>query len=74
MKYLFTYEYKGKNNGKAENGSGSCEMTVTGTDKITPKLIQMAVEYVKKDMEQRGFQIDVLAPMGWFKYDEEDEG
>lgn len=72
MKYLFTYAYKGKNQGKLENGEGSMEMTVHGTDRITPKLIESAIEIVKQNLNACGIQIDKLAPMGWFKYDGED--
>ena len=73
MKYLFTYAYKGKNQGKPENGEGAMEMTVHGTDRITPKIIESAVEIVKQNLHAQGIQIDALAPMGWFKYDGEDE-
>ena len=73
MKCLFTYSYIGRNKGKMENGSGSMELTVHGTDKITPKVIERAVEITKQDLNKRGIQIDVIAPMGWFKYDEEVE-
>lgn len=73
MKYLFTYEYKGKNHGKMETGSGSIEMTVHGTDRITPKIIESAVDITKQNLNSKGIQIDVIAPMGWFKYDEEVE-
>ena len=73
MKYLFTYAYKGKNKGKPENGEGSMEMTVHGIDKITPKIIESSVEIVKQNLNARGIQIDTIAPMGWFKYDGEDE-
>ena len=69
---MFTYNYKGKNKGKAENGSGSVVMTAHGTDKITPKVIEGAIEWVKKDLNSKGIQIDVLCPMGWFKYEEEE--
>ena len=71
MKFLFTYAYRGKNKGKPENGEGSIEMTVHGTNKITPKVIENVVKYVRKDLNSKGIQIDVIAPMGWFKYDEE---
>lgn len=73
MKYLFTYDYKGKNKGVNENGSGSVIMTVTGTDKITPKVIEGAIEWVTKDLNTKGIQLDVLCPMGWFKYEEDDD-
>ena len=73
MKYLFTYAYKGKNQGKPENGEGSMEMTVHGTDRITPKIIESAVEIVKQNLNACGIQVDKLAPMGWFKYDGEDK-
>lgn len=72
MKYLFTYAYKGKNLGKPETGEGSMEMTLHGSDRITPKVIESAVEIIRKEFESEGIQIDVIAPMGWFKYDEEE--
>lgn len=73
MKYLFVYSYNGISNGKPVNGTGSCNMTATGEDKITPKVIASALEWVKKDMIAKGFRIDAIAPMGWFKYDGYDE-
>lgn len=73
MKYLFTYAYKGKNQGKPENGEGSMEMTLHGSDRITPKVIESACDIVRKDLNANGIQIDLIAPMGWFKYDGEDE-
>ena len=73
MKYLFTYNYKGKNKGKLEIGSGSIEMAVHGTDKITPSLIESAVNIVKQNLNAEGIQIYSLIPMGWFKYDTEVE-
>ena len=72
MKYLFTYNYKGKNHENLINGSGSTIMTVTGTDKITPSVIQNSIEIVTKDLNSQGIQVDAIAPMGWFKYDEEE--
>lgn len=72
MKYLFTYAYKGKNQGKPENGEGSMEMTVHGTDGITPKIIESAVKIVKQNLNACGIQVDTLVPKGWFKYDGED--
>ena len=73
MKYLFTYAYKGKNQGKPETGDGSMEITLHGSDRITPKVIESACDIVRKDLNAKGIQIDLIAPMGWFKYDEEDE-
>ena len=74
MKYLFTYAYKGKKQGLLpETGSGSIEMTITGTDKITPKIIESACDIVRKSLNDKEIQIDLIAPMGWFKYDGEDE-
>lgn len=73
MKYLFTYAYRGKNKGKPENGNGSVEMIVHGTDKITPKIIESAVKIVTQNLNANGIQVDTLAPMGWFKYDGEDD-
>lgn len=74
MRYLFTYAYKGKNQGKLENGEGSVEMTLHGSDKITPMVIESACDIVRKDLNAKGIQIDLIAPMGWFKYDVEDKG
>lgn len=73
MKYLFTYAYKGKNQGKSETGEGSMEITLHDSGRITPKVIELACDLVRKDLDAKGIQIDTLAPMGWFKYDEEDE-
>lgn len=73
MKYLFTYSYKGKNQGKPETGEGSIEMTLHGSDRITPKVIKSSCDIVKIQLNSEGIQIDAIAPMGWFKYDEEDE-
>ncbi len=73
MKYLFTYAYKGKNQGKPETGEGSMEITLYGSDRITPKVIKSACDIVRKSLNANGIQIDLIAPMGWFKYDEEDE-
>lgn len=73
MKYLFTYAYNGKRQGKLETGEGSMEITLHGSGRITPKVIESACDIVRKDLVSKGIQIDVIAPMGWFKYDEEDE-
>lgn len=73
MKYLFTYSYKGKNQDEPETGHGSVEMTLHGSDRITPKVIELACDFVRKDLNTKGIQTDVVAPMGWFKYDEEVE-
>jgi hypothetical protein len=48
-------------------------MIAIGTNKITPKVIESAVEITRKELESKGIQVDDVAPMGWFKYDEEDE-
>ena len=73
MKYLFVYMYQGKREGKFINGYGSVDMNVTGIDKITPAVIDSATEWVKADLISKGTVIDGIAPMGWFKYDEEDD-
>lgn len=70
MKYLFVYAYKGKNLGKPENGEGSVEMTLHGSDNITPKVIKSACDIVREDLNGKGIQVDLIVPMGWFKYDE----
>lgn len=72
MRFLFTYAYKGKNLGTPETGSGSTEMNLHGSDKITPKAIELACDIVRKDLDDKGIQVDLIAPMGWFKYDEEE--
>ncbi|MBR3330624.1 MAG: hypothetical protein IKG25_05325 [Mogibacterium sp.] len=73
MKYLFIYGYKGKNQGTPETGEGSMEMTLHGSDRITPKVIESACDIVRNDLNAKGIQTDVVVPMGWFKYDEEGE-
>ena len=32
-----------------------------------------AIEWVTKDLNTKGIQLDVLCPMGWFKYEEDDD-
>lgn len=71
MKYLLTYIYDGIYECKKVSGQGSANMT-TNTDKITPKVIEDAIEWVRNDFRKNGTGINNIAPMGWFKYDEED--
>lgn len=71
MKYLLTYAYEGKRRGEKVSGQGSTVMTVTSTDKITPELINDAIEWVRNDLESKHTTIYAIAPMGWFKFDEE---
>lgn len=73
IKFLFTYAYKGRTLGKPETGEGSMEITLHGSDKVTPKEIKTACDIVRKDLEDKGIYIDLIAPMGWFKYDGYDE-
>lgn len=72
MKYLLTYAYEGIREGKPISGQGSTVMAVIGIDKITPEIITDAVEWVRNDFIKGGTRINNIAPMGWFKYDEED--
>lgn len=72
MKFLFIYAYKGMHLGKPETGEGSTEINLHGSDKITPKVIESACDIVRKDLNDKGIFIDLIAPMGWFKYDEEE--
>lgn len=71
MKYLLTYAYEGKRREKKVSGQGSTVMTVDGTKKITPELIDDAIEWVRNHYEENT-TIYAIAPMGWFKYDEEE--
>lgn len=73
MKYLLTYVYDGIREGKTLTGQGSTLMTVNGTDKITPEVITNAIEWVRNDFVKGGTRINTIVPMGWFKFDEEDE-
>ena len=66
MKFLFVYEFKGEN----EQGTGSIEMSIGGTDKITSEVIEKARIYVTELFEKDGKKIDTLVPTGWFKFDE----
>lgn len=66
MKYLLTYVFDGEQG----SGQGSVIMT-TNTNKITTELIANAVEWVKHDFAEKGMKINRLAPMGWYKFDEE---
>lgn len=66
MKFLFVYEFNGEN----EQGTGSIEMSIEGTDKITSEVIEKARIYVTELLEKDGKKIDTLVPTGWFKFDE----
>lgn len=68
MKYLFTYMFDGERG----SGQGSAIMT-TNTNKITTKLIVDAVEWVKNDLAEKGMKINSIFPMGWYKFDDEEE-
>lgn len=75
MKYLFTYTYRGVKNGEEKSGNGSIVMVVEGTNKITESLIfgnGGSVDIAKKALEDDGFTGLSLAPMGWYKFDQED--
>ena len=72
MKYLLTYAYEGNRNGASISGQGSVNMTVD-KDKITPEVIADAIEWVKNEFDKTNIQINLIVPMGWFKYDEEVE-
>ena len=72
MKYLLIYAYEGTRNGSPTSGQGSIHMT-TNTDKITPAVINDAIEIVKDEFTRKtNVQIDTIAPMGWYKFDEEE--
>lgn len=72
MKYLFTYSYKGVDQGMPVTGEGSINITLHGSGRITPKAIESSCDLVRQDLNLKGIEIDTLAPMGWFKYDEEE--
>ena len=72
MKYLMIYAYEGTRNGSPISGQGSISMT-TNTDKITPTVIDDAIEIVKAEFRKTNVQINTIAPMGWFKFDEESD-
>lgn len=68
MKYLFTYVFDG------EQGSGLGSVIMTAkANKITTELIANAVEWAKNDYAKNGITINSLIPMGWYKFDDEDE-
>ena len=73
MEYLLTYLYSGKQNGISVSGQGSAEMSMLNTNKITPEVIKNGIEWVRADMESKGYRVDAICPMGWFKYDDESE-
>lgn len=45
----------------------------TKSNKITAKLITDAVEWTKNDYAEKGIKLNSLIPMGWYKFDDEDE-
>lgn len=71
MKYLFTYGYKHRQEGRTETGYGSVNMTCTSTDKISEDVIRNAVDWVVRDMAEQGYRDVVVFPLGWFKYEED---
>ena len=68
MKFLFTYVY----DEEWGSGFGSVILT-TKSNKITAKLITDAVEWTKNDYAEKGIKLNSLIPMGWYKFDDEDE-
>ena len=72
MKYLFTYGYEAKD---GHTGNGSIRIKATGTNRITEKMIYGkggVIDIVKENLTDL-FEIETVVPMGWFKFDEEDE-
>lgn len=68
MKFLFTYVYD------EERGSGfGSVILTTKSNKITAKLVTDAVEWTKNDYAEKGIKLNSLIPMGWYKFDDEDE-
>lgn len=77
MKYLFVYGYNGKQNGISTSGNGSVVITVIkGENKITESMIfgeGSAIDIAKEKLKEAGFSDITVCPMGWFKFDDEDE-
>lgn len=57
----------------AEYGSIWVEYIIPGHTDHDIEVIESACDIVREDLESKGIQIDGFAPMGWFKYDGEDE-
>ena len=71
MKFLFTYTYNGKYEGHYVNGKGSLVLgTSTKVKKITTDVIEDARQEAIQNMESKGYQVENLACMGWFKFEE----
>ena len=71
MKFLFTYNYNGIYEGHSINGSGSLVIsTSTKVKKITTDVIEDARQVAIQNMESKGYQVNNLACMGWFKFEE----
>ena len=77
MKYLLTYAYGGKVNNMQTSGTGSMVVTASG-NKITEKMIfdkeNGAISIVKEQLEIEGIKDVKVVVMGFFKFDEDQEG
>lgn len=76
MKYLFTYSVKGKKDGLPVSGTGAMPIKATDTDKITESLIYGeggAIDLATDALHKEGLTDVSVAPMGWFKFDEENK-
>ena len=73
MTFLFVYSYTGYKKLSFLSGDGSVDLSYEG-NRITPEVIKKAKEWVIKYLEDKGMYDVSLTPMGWFKYDgDEDE-
>ena len=73
MRFLFVYSYTGYRRLTFVSGTGSVDLSFK-VNKVTPEVIKMAKEWVMKCLENKGISDVSVTPMGWFKYDgDEDE-
>ena len=77
MKYLFIYKFKCTlSDGTIRFADGSTVITNQSDNRITKDCIfgdNGAVDIVKRGIEETGGTDVTVAPMGWFKFDDEDE-
>ena len=77
MTYLFAYIYSAKRDGESVSGLGSVKITAPGTNKITESIIygeNGAINIVRYMLSKDHNMTNIdVSPMGWFKFDEEEE-
>ena len=71
-KFLFTFSYSYRKDSKDYSGIGSARICNI-SNKITESKIDNAIDVVTQNFKDDGcYDINII-PMGWFKFDEDEE-